>query len=155
MKTETQKIQSLLKRTFEQHAWHGPSVRQVLEKITIETAANRLPNTHSIAELVMHMTAWRVYVIEILRGNHDYKVTDAMNFPVPTRWPQPLHDLEASQQTLLAQIDSFPVEKLSELVPHPTNKYTYYTLIHGIIHHDLYHTGQLMLIYKATAAQTI
>jgi uncharacterized damage-inducible protein DinB len=155
MKTETQKIQSLLKRTFEKHAWHGPSVTEVLQKITPETANNRMPNTHSIAELVGHMAAWRTYVIHVMAGDHEYKVSDEMNFRKPEPWPEPLRLLSLTQQQLMDSLEKFPPEKLSELVPHPTNKYTYHTLIHGIIHHDLYHTGQIMLIYKATAVQSL
>ena len=155
MKTETQKLQSLLKRTFEKHAWHGPSVTEVLQQITAETADNRMPNTHSIAELVVHMAAWRTYVIHVMQGDHDYNVSDEMNFPKPGPWPAPLRSLEITQQQLMDAVGKFPVEKLAELVPHPTNRYTYYTLIHGIIHHDLYHTGQIKLIHKATAVQSL
>lgn len=149
MKTETQKIISLLKRTFERGAWHGPSVKESLKGITKEIALKHLPNTHSIIELVAHMIAWRRYVINRLEGNNSYIVNDEMNFPKRDDWENMLIELDESQQHLLALIEQFPVYKLGELVPVSEQNYTYYTLLNGIIHHDVYHAGQIMLIKKA------
>jgi uncharacterized damage-inducible protein DinB len=150
MKTEIEKLTSLLRKTFNANAWHGPAVKEVLHDVTPELSLKRLNNTHSIIELVTHMTSWRIFVIEKLQGNEQYTVSDELNFPKTTDWVRAVADLDASQSRLLAAIEKFPLEKLSELVP-PSDKYkyTYYTLIHGIINHDLYHTGQIMLIKKA------
>ena len=155
MQSETQKIVSLLKQTFEKKAWHGPAVKEVLNKITPDQVFNRLPNTHSIIELVAHMTSWRVYVTRRLSGDDSYEVSDELNFPARTDWVETLEQLEESQRQLILEIEKFPEKKLGELVAGFRDPYTYYTLIHGIIHHDLYHTGQLMLIQKATTKQTI
>jgi uncharacterized damage-inducible protein DinB len=154
MKTETQKLVSLLKRSYDRGAWHGPSVKETLETITPDICSKRLPNTHSIIELVAHMTTWRNFVIAKLRGE-DYNVTDEMNFPSQNNWANAIEQLEETQTKLLSLVERFPIEKLSELVPHPDAKYTFYTMINGIIHHDLYHTGQIILIAKATTKQSI
>jgi uncharacterized damage-inducible protein DinB len=151
MKTEIEKLTSLLKRTFEKGAWHGPSVKEVLKDITAEVAERRLPNTHSIAELVAHMISWRYYVIHRLEGNNSFTVTDEMNFPKEKKWSSLLEELEESQQKLLQSVEKFPVYKLNELVPVSEQNYTFNTLINGIIHHDLYHAGQIMLIKKAAS----
>jgi uncharacterized damage-inducible protein DinB len=153
-KTETQKLVSLLKRSYDRGAWHGPSVKETLELVSPEISSNRLPNTHSIIELVSHMITWRKFVIAKLEGG-DLKVTDEMNFPKQNDWSKVIEELEGTQAKLLSLVETFPVEKLGELVPHPNAKYTYYTMINGIIHHDLYHTGQIILITKATAKQSI
>ncbi|MEX2231643.1 MAG: DinB family protein [Cyclobacteriaceae bacterium] len=155
MQSEIQRIVSLLKQTFEKDAWHGPSVKEVLNKITPEQVFNRLPDTHSIIELVAHMTSWRIYVTKKLSGDDAYKVTEELNFPQNTNWTDTVKQLEESQCQLITAIEKFPEEKLTELVAGFRDPYTYYTLIHGIIHHDLYHTGQIMLIHKAMAKQTI
>ena len=149
MKSETEKIVSLFRRTFEKNAWHGPAVKEVLEGITNEQALKRIGSTHSIIELVAHMTSWRIFVTRKLQGDDNYKVTNELNFPETTDWPNVLRELEDSQEKLLEAIRSFPEEKLGDLVPHNEYRYTYYTLIHGIIHHDLYHTGQLSLVKRA------
>lgn len=149
MKTETEKLTSLLKRTFDKGAWHGPSVKEVLKDITAELAEKRLPNTHSINELVAHMISWRLYVIHRLEGNNSFTVTDEMNFPKGKNWEALLEELEETQEKLLQAVEKFPVYKLNELVPVSEQNYTFNTLINGIIHHDVYHAGQIILIRRA------
>jgi uncharacterized damage-inducible protein DinB len=149
VKTEKEKIRRLLERTFEKNAWHGPSVKETLKGVTKDQADHRFPNTHTIIELVTHMTAWRVYVTKRLQGNDTYEVSDELNFPTSTNWKKAIHDLEESQKDLLTALDAFPEEKLNDLVAHPEAKFTFYTLLHGIIHHDVYHAGQIKLITKS------
>jgi uncharacterized damage-inducible protein DinB len=155
MDRQIQDIIALLKRTYEKDAWHGPSVKESLTNVKQEHVFNRVANTHSIIELVAHMTAWRRYVIHMLEGDATYKVDEALNFPAAENWGETFQRLEESQQQLLAAVEKFPSEKLYEQVAGKTSPLTFYTLLHGIIHHDLYHTGQIMLIRKATDIQTI
>jgi uncharacterized damage-inducible protein DinB len=147
--SEINRIADTLQRTFEKHAWHGPSVKETLQGISQENCFTRLPNTHSIIELVSHMTAWRVFTSKKLRGDVDFKVEDDMNFKPLLNWDDAVKELEDSQRHLLRDIKLFPDGRLIEIVPHPTYRYTFYTLLHGIIHHDLYHTGQIALIKKS------
>src|ERR1051325_11083849 len=57
--TEIDRILDQLKRAFEGGAWHGPSVREVLNGVTAAQAnARPLPNGHSIWELVQHIAVW-------------------------------------------------------------------------------------------------
>lgn len=154
MQWEIQRIVSLLQQTFEKGAWHGPSVKEVLNKITVDQIFNRLPDTHSIIELVAHMTSWRIYVTKKLSGDDTFKVTDDLNFPQNTDWVETLQRLEESQGQLISAIEKFPEDKLTEQAAGFRDPYTYYTLIHGIIHHDLYHIGQIILIRKATATNS-
>jgi uncharacterized damage-inducible protein DinB len=148
MENEIKNIHKLLRHTFEKNAWHGPAVKEVLETITAEQAHKRLPESHSIIELVAHMTSWRVFVIKKLEGDPEYKVGDEMNFPAPSNWSETVQALEKSQAELLAALEVFDNTKLYEIVQHGSYRYSYYTLLHGIIHHDLYHTGQIALIKK-------
>lgn len=149
--SEKDRILKLLKKTFDAGAWHGPTVRQVLAKVTPSLAAERVGPSHSIIELVLHMTAWRNFACRRLEGDGAYQVSDEMNFPSPGTWTEALQRLEESQVKLLEAAARFPEERLGELVPSITHKYTYYTLLHGIIHHDLYHIGQIQLILKSAS----
>ena len=144
-------ITSLIRKTFDKNAWHGPAVREVLHDITPQQALQKLPNTHNIIELVAHMTAWRVFTVKKLQGDTTYQINDELNFPSTADWPKAVQLLDDSQTALLKAVENFPVEKLRDLVPHATHRYTFYTLLHGIVHHDLYHLGQIVLIKKATA----
>lgn len=137
-----------LQKTFDKHAWHGPAVTEVLADVDQELALARLPGSHSIVELVNHMTAWRMHVISRMSGDLGYTVGEAENFPADTDWNAALHKLNKSQELLLKELSSFPESRLTELVPQASHKYTFNTMLHGIIHHDLYHIGQIVLIKK-------
>ena len=146
MKTEVQKLGNILRHTFEKNAWHGLAVMEVLNSIDEQIVHKKFNSTHSIIELVAHMTAWRVFVTEELSGNINYKVSQEMNFPVVKSWQEAVDGLVASQEKLLAQLEKFPAERLSDVVPN--KPYKFFTMLHGIAHHDLYHLGQIVLIKK-------
>ena len=148
MDEEINHIIDLLKGTFEKNAWHGPSVKEVLQDISAEQSFERITNTHSIIELVSHMTGWRMLVIRRLLGDNEYEVRDGMNFPAEADWEKAIKDLYDSQDRLIELLEVFPCARLSERVSHASFEYTYYHLLHGIIHHDLYHIGQIALIKK-------
>lgn len=141
-------ISKLLQRTFEEQPWHGPSVKEVLDGITQEQSFKRLPESHSIIELVAHMTSWRIFVCKKIQGEQEFRITDDRNFPAETNWAKVLADLNESQVSLIEALRAFDETKLPELVPHGSYSYTFYSLLHGIIHHDLYHIGQISLIKK-------
>lgn len=144
---EILRIISLIEKTFDGPAkWHGPAVMEALEDVSAETASKRISGSHSIVELVLHMTTWRNFVSRRLSGDNKYDVTDADNFPQATDWPSALAQLKESQVKLLTTLKTFPEEKLFNTVP--TRKYDFYTLLHGIAQHDIYHTGQIILLKK-------
>lgn len=147
--SELQNIARLLKRTYEKSAWHGPSAKEVLQQVSANNARKRLPGTHSIIELVTHMTAWRNFTIAKLLSDDPYSVTDEMNFPSSSDWEEALTELEKSQVRLLDAIAAFRESRLHDKVPNTSHSYSFYTLLHGIIHHDVYHIGQIMLINKS------
>lgn len=155
MQPEIENILLLLRRTFEKGAWHGPSVKETVEGLSEAEAFKRIPGTHSIITLVAHMAAWRKYVAIKLRGDLAYKVSNELNFPEPESWDAALRELYDSQNELLAAIKSFPAASLMEQVPWTSDPFTYYTILHGIIHHDMYHVGQINLIKKAGVAQPL
>ena len=151
MKNEISNIISLLQCTFEKGAWHGSSVKEMLKDISSEQSLKRVNNTHSIIELVAHMTAWRIFVAKRLEGDIEFKMTEELNFPSLPDWALTLQQLEDSQIRLLSALEEFPESRLPELVTSSTHQYSFYALLHGIIHHDLYHIGQIALIKKSTS----
>ena len=152
---EIDRIARLLNKTFNKGAWYGPTVREVLAQVTPELAHVRAGKTHSIVELVLHMTAWRKFAASRLSGNNDFQVSEQANFPSAKSisWEQAVQDLETSQKNLEEAVSNFEEAKLGDLVPATSHKYTYYTLLHGIIHHDIYHAGQIQLLIRANPGQ--
>ena len=135
-----------LNRIFNGPAWHGPTVLETLNKVVQDNSNNAFKDSHSLIEIINHMTAWRIFVIEQLRGNHDFIITEELNFPKTTDLRVSIDSLKKSQQTLMDSISKFPEERLAEKVGE--RKFTYQSMLHGIIHHDLYHLGQISLLNR-------
>ena len=147
MSTEIQKIINIVTHTYEKNAWHGPSVKEVLSTLTASHAGLRVGTSHSIGELIRHMTTWRNFIIKKLEGDDSYDVSDADNFPAPGNWREAVQQLEKSQVKLIEMLEKTPDSLLDQRVP--GREYKYFTMLHGIIHHDLYHLGQIVLIKKS------
>lgn len=151
-KSEIEKITSLLEKTFRKHPWYGSSVMKILAEVDHTQVHRRHGQAHTIAELVLHMISWRDFVTHRLKGDNSFEVSDDLNFPKPKEgskaWEASLSGLQASQDRLLGALKNFPEENLGELVPASSQRYTYYTLIHGVIHHDVYHLGQIAILNK-------
>ncbi len=151
--TEIDRIARLLEKTFDKQPWYGSSIMQILSTIDSETATTKHGDTHSIIELVFHMASWRKFVIQKLKGDEAFDITEETNFPKPTKWSDAIEQLYQSQRELIEATKQFPADRLNELVPSNTMKYTYYTLLHGIVQHDVYHIGQIVLLRKLAARQ--
>ena len=143
--SDLQKIRKLIERSFDQQPWYGPSVMDTLKDIIPEKASNRFPGSHSIIELVCHMTAWRNFVIDQLRGN-PRELSEAENFPQPGSWKDALAGLKKSQVELLKAMDDFPDDRLNDQVP--LREYRFHFMLNGIVQHDVYHIGQIALLKK-------
>ena len=149
MLSEVLRLRQLLERTYQGDAWHGPSVQAVLSDLSVSQALCRLGGSHNSAELVRHMTAWRRFVILRLEEATTYELSDEVNWTTvnhldESTWQQTRRELEQSQNDLLSSLESMKQERLSQPVAH--RSYDYYTLLHGIIQHDIYHLGQIRLL---------
>ena len=151
MNKEAHRIARMLEKTWDKSPWYGPSIKSILAEVTAKEASQRAGQSHSIIELVLHMASWRGFVVSRLRGDNEFQVEEADNFPTPGSWADAIKKLEQSQQELVAAAKEFPDTRLGELVPHASHKYTYYTLLHGILQHDIYHIGQIQLIRKSAS----
>jgi uncharacterized damage-inducible protein DinB len=152
MQVETARIKKLLDRNWTGPMWHGGTLGEILKDISWEKAfAKPQGATHNIYEYVRHMTIWRHFTIEQMNGHSDYKLEINSEEDWPTtyevseaNWLHALSDLEANQSALVSGMDSITDEQLDELVP--GRKFKWYALLHGIIHHDIYHSAQISLL---------
>ncbi len=143
---EIQNLGKLVQRVYNGKAWHGPSIMDVLKDVNDTNCRKKAGDSHSIVQLVLHMVSWRTFVTKRLLGDSEFELTDDQNFPPETGWSTALKQLEESQQALLQAIETVSSEKLWEEVAN--RKYDFFVLLHGVIHHDIYHIGQIQLIKK-------
>ncbi len=154
-KEELLRIIDLLNDTYEsEEAWHGPSVVETLRDVTPRLADRRLaPDTHTIAELVYHMTTWRIFAVRKLQGDAQFDIkTKEKNWKVfatidALEWETLQMELSLSQEELVSELEKRDSDAFLESIV-PGRNYSFYTLLHGIVNHDLYHAGQIALIKK-------
>lgn len=145
MQNESRKIANTLHHTFEGTPWHGKSLMEILQNVDEDNCNLQLNESHTILALVQHITSWRKFVIEKLKGNDAFDLTVEENFKESkVEWNKALENLKKTQEELLHLIRQSPVLKLEDKVPGRT--YTFEIMLHGLIHHDIYHAGQLAMI---------
>jgi len=150
---EVKRIEDQLRRAMEGEAWHGPSLREILEGITAGEAAQRpIPDAHSIWEIVLHITVWESVVRRRLAGEVIVELPPELDWPRPrdggeAPWKQALAALVRGNQLLRQAILGLNEERLRDTVP--GKNYSMYYMLHGVVQHDLYHAGQIALLKKA------
>lgn len=105
--------------------------------------------SHSIAELVRHITIWRNFVVQKLMGNdgYDIEIDSSSDWPEPEEWDITREEFDACHQNMINAISNFPVERLNTKVP--GRDYSFIFLINGIVEHDYYHYGQIGSVLSA------
>lgn len=127
-------------------AWYGPTVAELLERITLEVATTvPAPGAHTIAELQQHLLLW----------NERIRKTDESH-PMPKweaekEWAEPAipwNELVArwrrSRDLLEERMRNFPVADLGKQTP--GRSYPYEFLLNGIVQHTIWHSGQIAMV---------
>jgi uncharacterized damage-inducible protein DinB len=153
MSTTIERLIDQLRRSAEGDAWHGPSVREVLEGVTVaDASAHPIAGAHSIRELVLHMAAGNQLVLRRIDGD-GRQLSPEEDWPVPSEptedtWQREVASLLALNRRVREAVATFPATRLDEpLVPHPP--YSAFTQFIGLTQHDLYHAGQIVLLRRA------
>lgn len=147
-KNEIDRIVDQMERAFDGDAWHGPSVMDILRDLNANQAAARLfPDTHTVRELVAHLTAWKGIMPRRMRGEVVHP-TVAEDWPAPRgTWKDAVAELQGAHRTFVKAVRAMPPAKLRATVP--GKNHDFYVALHGMVQHDLYHAGQIALLKKA------
>ena len=162
MRAEIARIIDELEREHSGDAWHGSPLRQILEGVDYRQAAHRpLPGAHSIWALVLHMISWKNEVRRRIEGAPAGVPLEG-DWPTPPNataeaWRDTLAALEASHHSLVSSVASLPEDKLFQPTNDPRDRESgagvdHYVLLHGMVQHDVYHSGQIALLKKAGMA---
>jgi uncharacterized damage-inducible protein DinB len=152
---EVDNIIDQLERTFEGDAWHGQSLSEILAEITAEQAAARpIPRAHSIWEIVLHSTAWQRAVRERLQGRPLTSLPDEEDWPETAEtseqaWCNAVQALRSEYEMLQAEAAKWRGRDLGEATE--GQRFTVYQMLHGIVQHNVYHAGQIVMLKKAAA----
>lgn len=137
---------------FSGEPWYGNSLLKQLEGLHPEMAIFRIGrDSHNIIEIVTHITLWREFVVQKLKGNKEFNLA----FNTIEEWPgfdtcskedldKAIISLNENQKVLLIEIDKFEESDLTVTVP--GRQYSFFYMLEGINQHDIYHSGQIGLI---------
>lgn len=153
MKNKTKALIRSLSEIFEGEPWYGESVMRKLENVPYVIGYKTcIPESHSVAQIVGHLIAWKTYAIEKLKSNDSYTIEidsdqDWPDIEVHSQkeWENLKRKLVATQSKIYELLnekkdDSYLDEKVNG------KNYTFRYLLNGIIQHDIYHLGQIGLI---------
>jgi uncharacterized damage-inducible protein DinB len=157
--SEPARLADLIARVTTGDPWHGPNLATLLADLTAEQAHRRAaPGTHSIWELVLHLTGWAREVEARLAGG-------AAGEPPAGDWPavtdageaawaaarDGVFAAHASLATALCALDDASLDR--PVIDYRdraagTGQSTYVTL-HGLLHHTVYHSGQIGMLRRS------
>jgi uncharacterized damage-inducible protein DinB len=156
---EIARIVDQLEREHGGDPWHGSPLAAILEGIShTQAAAKPIAGGHSIWELVLHIAAWKNEVRHRLSGVVAGEPREGdwpeVGDPTPGHWVQARERLELAHRLLVSAVKDFPEPKLftptnDKRHQNPGLSQTYYELLHGLVQHDVYHSGQIAILKKA------
>jgi len=137
--------------------WVGETFDKKLAVITEQEAFLRpLPNIHSIAEILAHLTSWRKETnLKIKTGKGSLTTDSYENWPDNSElqsigWDKLQEEYNNSLSELILLLQSKDDPFLDETYYDLDFKgtYPYSFAVEGMLHHDIYHLGQMGLIIK-------
>jgi len=146
-----------LKNLQHGNIWIGENFHKKLKNITSETAfIQPIASLHSVAEIISHLTVWRQEsILKIKTG--EGSITDGLEDNwfgneqlQKIGWKKILENYNQSLNEIIELLETKNDSFLQEIYYDTDYKgnYPYQFLIEGMLHHDLYHLGQLGIILK-------
>jgi len=134
-------------------AWLDESFQKKLMPVDESNAFLRpMPDLHSVAELISHMTEWKNSVLSILKGGQrtltmkspeNWRTNDQLR---SVGWNGLQHRFFDIQDELITFLQTVDDDHLLKPVPEEPGDYN--KMLTGIIDHDVYHLGQLGITIK-------
>jgi uncharacterized damage-inducible protein DinB len=156
---EVERLADLVERIIDGDPWHGSSVVTLLDGLSAREAARRpVAGSHSIWELVLHMTGWCDEVRARLDGAPAGEPASgdwpAVRDTSPAAWASAVASLIESHRALAAAIRRAGEATLeAPVVDHRDRAagtgLSHYLTLHGLVHHTAYHAGQIGLLRRA------
>jgi uncharacterized damage-inducible protein DinB len=153
MNKEVLLVAEQLKEAYEGAPWFGRNIKTLLEEAGRGDVFQKPNDQHSILELLWHMILWREFTISRIRFDDSKR----MQYWEENDWRKLDHSDKTLWQKglqLFAQVHNELVEVLQQqnddllIKPVPGRKYNFRKLLHGIVQHDIYHTGQIAYVMK-------
>ncbi len=143
----------LFKDHFDGLPWLDINIIDTLKNMSAQQAATRKADHNSIWQIVNHMIHWRKANLQRVNGiitpapNNNF--VDDLHEVSDGAWKSALDKLEQSQKDILDFLANADAQTLNKI--YAPNGFTYYEHLQGILQHDAYHLGQIVLLKKMFA----
>ncbi|RYY68008.1 MAG: DinB family protein [Chitinophagaceae bacterium] len=145
---ENNRLKKLLADHFDGEPWIEVQILASLQGLTARDAAKNIQGLNSIWQIVHHMRCWRETLLRRLQGEQipspDNNYFEAIPVVSEKHWMEALEKLTRSQQALLHYLST----DIDMDEKPPGSVYSRYELLQGVLQHDAYHLGQVILIRK-------
>lgn len=158
--TSTHTILAQLSAVFDGDPWYGSPLWSIVRDLSAERAAARpIGAAHSAWEIVRHITAWNQEVTRRLElmVRHEPELGDwpAVTNTSRDAWQHALSELCESYARLRERIAELNPAVLSHRIGEERDRpagtgVTVEEMLFGIIHHNVYHSGQIAVLAKAS-----
>ena len=133
--------------------WLDENFRKKIDGLTEEEAFTKpLPEIHSVAELVSHLYVWIKACMDRMNGlENDLKDNDANDWKAnddlkKQGWHQLREDYYRQHEALVKLAQNSDEAFLGK--KYQQSGFSYKDILHGLIHHDAYHLGQIGITIK-------
>ena len=154
--SEVRKILDQFRKAWAGDPFHGPPIRDILAGVSAQAAFSRpVAGAHSIAEIALHIATWEDVTRRRLAGEVIDQLPDDQDWLTAgegseARWDAIRRRVADAHAALENEMEAAPDTRLDD--PVPTRDYDVRYMLHGALHHGLYHAGQIALLGKAAAA---
>jgi uncharacterized damage-inducible protein DinB len=131
--------------------WLEVSVAGRIDALTEEQAfCQPIPQLHSVVALLAHLTGWKEEVLRRVSGEAPYlTMAHPDNWKsyavLKTKgWMEIKNDFYTAHRALMAQL----ANQHDAFLQRRHGAYSYGELLNGLVHHDLYHLGQMGITIK-------
>jgi uncharacterized damage-inducible protein DinB len=148
---ESERLTQQFKELFNGQPWIDVSIIGTLSGLTAKQAAAKpFSHANSVWQIVNHLVSWRETVLKRLQGENipspDNNFFEPVDDISEQTWRDSLTRFEATQDEWMKALKNAD-EIFLETVWQPAGQ-TNYELILGILQHDAYHLGQVVLLKK-------
>jgi len=157
--TEIGRILDQHARAFDGDPWYGFPLMKLLSGVTAKTAAARpIPRAHTIWEIVLHIAAWESAALERLQSGF-VALPEEGDWPEcaasdEDAWQRTLNHLKHTHGRLHEILSRLHSDRLDDMLGAERDLttgggYSVGGTLHGIIQHNVYHSGQIAILRKA------
>jgi uncharacterized damage-inducible protein DinB len=150
--TTGERLADQLRRAWNGAPWHGPSVHEILTRLTAQEAASRRARgSHTAWELLKHLTLWAEVPLRRF-DDAAAAATEEQNFAPPSSttdadWQRDVAALGEVIERLAVRVERMPDAALD--APVGDRGYSHTFMVDGIAQHLAYHAGQIAILARA------